>query len=62
MVCAEEDDVNVFEGIVKIYKLISDSQGWENREILMIPSVNKIGDINTTNGFELAKNIGLNIL
>jgi multimeric flavodoxin WrbA len=61
IVCAALDDTGIFEGIIKTYELISKYQGWEKREILTVPNVNKIGDIKNTTGLEKAKNIGLNI-
>ena len=61
MVCAGTDDADDFGGIIKTYNLIANYQGWVNREILTILNLNKIGDIQNTNGLEAAKNMGLGI-
>ena len=62
MVCAETDDKNDFEGIIKTYEKIINYQGWKNNTILTIPNVNEIGEIKNTDGLEKAKNVGLNIV
>lgn len=61
MVCAETDDMNDFKGILETYKLILAYQQWKDAGILIVPKVNKIGDIKNTGGPEKARNIGLNI-
>jgi len=60
--CAGDDDIKVFDGMIKTYDLMVEYLGWKNREILSIPSVNEIGDIKNTKGLEDAKNIGLKII
>ncbi|MDR1148372.1 MAG: flavodoxin family protein [Spirochaetaceae bacterium] len=62
MVCAETNDINDFKGIIKTYKLILNYKGWKNREILTIPNVNKIGEIQETDALKKANNIGLEII
>jgi multimeric flavodoxin WrbA len=62
MVCAETDNKDDFDGIIKTYEGIINYQGWRNIGILTIPNVYEIGKIKNTDGLEKAKGIGLNII
>jgi len=59
--CGCLDDMEIFEGIVKIYELMAKYIGWQDKGILTIPKISEIGDIRNTDGLERAKNLGLSI-
>ncbi|MDR0721557.1 MAG: hypothetical protein LBF75_02010 [Treponema sp.] len=61
MVCDETDDIRDFDGIIKSYELMLNYKKWRNAGILTIPNVNRIGDINKTDGLNRAKEIGINL-
>jgi multimeric flavodoxin WrbA len=61
MVCAETEDINDFDGIIKTYEGILHYQGWKDRGRILIPNVYEIGAILKTAGLEKAKELGMNI-
>jgi multimeric flavodoxin WrbA len=61
LVCGEEDDESVFSGIISTYKQISYYQKWSDRGHLVVPGVNRKGDILSTRALVLAEEMGNNI-
>jgi multimeric flavodoxin WrbA len=61
MVCGATSDMADFKGIIETYEIILKYESWENRGILIVPNVNEIGDIKSTDWLEKAKNMGLGI-
>jgi multimeric flavodoxin WrbA len=61
LVCAETDDLEDFEGIVKTYEGILHYKKWKNAGILKVPNVSYAGEIKTTAALDTAKAMGANI-
>jgi multimeric flavodoxin WrbA len=61
MVCAETDESEDFEGIIRTYESIINYQKWKNAGILTVPNVYDIGDIKKSDGLTKAKEMGKNI-
>lgn len=61
MVCAETDDMSDFDGIVESYRLINRYMKWKEAGTLLVPNVNKSGDILSTDALVRAENIGAGI-
>lgn len=58
LVCAETDDMEGFDGIKRSYELIANYMKWQDKGQLLVPNVNKIGDILRTDALETAKELG----
>lgn len=52
--CCEEDDMSVFDGVSIPYERTIALLKWKNIGEILIPGVYNIGDINKTNGCQLA--------
>ena len=61
MACAEEHDEAVFEGLSKSYDKIEGLLEWKNRGRLLVPGVNKVGDIKQTDALARAEKLGASI-
>ena len=61
MVCAETDDRSDFDGIVESYRLINSYMEWKDAGTLLVPNVNKAGDILATDALVKAENTGAEI-
>lgn len=61
LVCGEDNDESVFDGIVTTYKMIAQYQKWTDRGNLIVPGVLNKGDILSTKYLVLAENMGQNI-
>ena len=59
--CAEDSDEKVFDGTIGTYKGIVDYLEWEDRGILTVPSVYKIGDVLETGAIAKALKMGNSI-
>jgi multimeric flavodoxin WrbA len=59
--CAEDSDEEVFDGTIGTYKGIINYLKWEDRGILTVPSVNKVGDVLKTEYILKAEEMGKNI-
>lgn len=55
LVCGEENDESVFDGIVSTYKHIVNYQKWTDRGHLIVPGVLNKGDVLSTNYLALAE-------
>jgi len=59
IVCCEDDDIAAMAGTVKSYESIIDYLKWISVGVVLVTDVNKVGDIDKTNGIsrviELAK-------
>lgn len=58
LVCAETDEMKDFEGIVSTYDLITSYLSWDDRGKILVPSVNKVGDIEKTDALRKAEEAG----
>jgi multimeric flavodoxin WrbA len=61
LVCGEEDDESVFDGIINTYKQIACYQKWTDRGHLTVPGVLNKGDILSTEYLVVAEKMGHNI-
>ena len=61
MVCGETEENKDFDGIIKTFEIMINYTKWKNAGILIVPKVNKIGDIQKTDGLIKAKEMGINI-
>lgn len=61
LTCGEFDDLAVFEGLKKSYELILNDRGWEDIGQLIVPGVNKVGDILKTSALDKAETMGKSI-
>ena len=59
--CAEDSIEEVFDGVIETYKGILHYLKWEDRGILTVPSVNKIGDVLKTDSIKKAEEMGRNM-
>ena len=59
MACAEEDDIEAFEGLVRSWDKIMGHLGWIEKGRLLVTSVNNVGDIKKTNALEKAEALGV---
>jgi multimeric flavodoxin WrbA len=59
--CAGDDDERVFEGVIGTYKGIVDYLKWNDRGMLIVPSVYKTGDVLKTGSIIRAEEMGKNI-
>ena len=58
MACAEEDNLEAFEGLVRSWDLIAKLLNWVEKGRLLVPSVNNVGDIKKTDALEKAEALG----
>jgi multimeric flavodoxin WrbA len=58
LVCAETDNMEDFDGIKRSYELIVNYMKWQDKGQLLIPNINKVGDIFHTDALETAKELG----
>lgn len=58
MVCAETDDAADFGGVVRSYELICNYLKWRDRGMLLVPQVNRKGDIARTDALQKAERMG----
>jgi multimeric flavodoxin WrbA len=61
IVCSAIDDIKCFDGILKTYELILNHLGWKDAGKLLVPNINKIGDVKNTDGLGKAKILGTHI-
>lgn len=61
LVCAETDDMQDFDGIVRSFDLINGYLQWSDRGQLLVPNVNKVGDIEKTDALLKAEELGKTI-
>ncbi|TWH46753.1 flavodoxin family protein [Sporomusa sp. KB1] len=61
LVCGEEKDEAVFDGIITTYERIANYQKWTDRGQLIVPGVLNKGDVLSTNYLVLAEKMGHNI-
>ena len=57
LVCGETDELPDFDGIVKTYEAIIHLMKWKNAGIKIVPAVDKIGDIHSTNALAEIENM-----
>jgi multimeric flavodoxin WrbA len=58
MACAEEDDLEAFEGLIRSWELILKLLNWVEKGRLTVPSVRDAGDIKKTDALEKAEALG----
>ncbi|MBQ4132510.1 MAG: flavodoxin family protein, partial [Desulfovibrionaceae bacterium] len=58
LACAEENNLECFEGLCRAYELIGKHRGWTDRGRILAPNVFNKGDILNTNFLELAEAAG----
>ncbi|SBV93784.1 NADPH-dependent FMN reductase [uncultured delta proteobacterium] len=58
LMCAEDTDMNAFNGPVATYNSILGYLGWQDRGMLLVPGVNAKGDILKTDALALAEKMG----
>jgi len=58
MVCGEDDDIASFDAIVRTYELIAGYEKWTDLGRLIVPGVNKKGDIERTDALKKAEEMG----
>ena len=58
LVSAAADDMSDFDGIVKSFELINRYMQWENAGTLLVPNVNEVGDVKTTDYLKQAEELG----
>ncbi len=61
LVCGECEGMQIFDGVIEIYKGIADYMKWENRGIIAVPEVHAKGDIQKTDALERAEELGRSI-
>ena len=61
LVCAEENNEDIFAGIVKSYELIAAYKKWTDLGHLIVPGVSEKGDVKHTDGLKKAEALGAGI-
>lgn len=61
-VCAETDEMQDFDGIVRTYELINNYMKWKDNGRLLVPNVNEKGDILKTDALQKAKVLGQSVI
>lgn len=60
-VCAADEEMEVFDGILATYREIAHYMKWDNRGTLTVPKVSGIGDIEKTDALEKAEALGRSV-
>lgn len=55
LICGEIAEERVFEGAVRSYELILEDRGWKDSGRLVVPGVNKAGEIKETDALDRAR-------
>jgi len=55
MACAEEHDIEAFEGLIRSWELILKLMNWAEKGRLIVPAVRDVGDIEKTDALEKAE-------
>ena len=58
MTCAEEHDMEAFEGLTRSWELIVKLLEWVEKGRLVVPGVKDVGDIKKTDALEKAEALG----
>lgn len=61
LTCGETDKKKDFDIMVKTYERLAEYEKWTDRGQIIVPSVNKIGDVKNTDALQKAKEMGFNI-
>lgn len=61
LVCGECEGMQIFDGIIETYRGIADYMKWEEKGIIAVPEVHRIGDIEKTDGLERSTKLGQTI-
>ena len=59
--CGEDTAYNMFDGIQRAYELCLPVLGWTNGGMVLVPGVNKVGDIQNTDGLKRCEELGKTI-
>lgn len=52
LACGEIERTEVFDGLRRSYELIAQDRGWTDRGQVIVPNVNRVGDIEKTDALE----------
>lgn len=58
LVCGADEGMNVFDGIIAIYREIAHYMKWEDKGVLAVPKVNEKDDIEATGALVKAEELG----